>query len=59
MERIIDLNAPLTSEQVSRLDSLALISDDEIIYDEDAPKLTEDQLKQFKRVYPQHENLAS
>lgn len=50
--KIIDVNAPLTEEQKDRLAVLKNMSDDGIIYDEDCPKLTDEQLKQFKRVNP-------
>ena len=46
---------PLTDEQLERLAALDKMSDDDIVYDEDAPRLTEEQLKQFKRVYPKRE----
>ena len=48
----IEVGAPLTPEQEAELDELAKMSDDDIVYDEDCPKLTEEQLKQFKRVNP-------
>ena len=50
--RIIDVNAPLTPEQKARLEALKQMSDDDIVYDDDCPKLTEEQLKQFRRVNP-------
>ena len=50
---------PLTPEQIARLDALEKMSDDDIVYDEDAPKLTEEQLKKFKRVYPRREEKVS
>ncbi len=50
---------PLTPEQLERLDALDKMSDDDIVYDEDAPRLTEEQLKQFKRVYPKREEKVS
>ena len=50
--RIIDVNAPLTPEQKARLEALKQMSDDDIVYDEDCPKLTEEQLSQFRRVNP-------
>lgn len=59
VEKIIDLNAPLTPEQIARLDALEKMSDDDIVYDEDAPKLTEEQLKKFRRVYPKREEKVS
>lgn len=50
--KIIDVNAPLTEEQKARLAVLKNMSDDDIVYDEDCPKLTDEQLKKFKRVNP-------
>ena len=50
--KVIDLNAPLTPEQIERLKILENMSDDDIVFDEDCPKQTEEQLKQFKRVNP-------
>ncbi len=43
---------PLTEEQKAELEYLRNMSDDDIVYDEDCPKLTEEQLAQFKRVNP-------
>ena len=50
--KVIDLNAPLTPEQLERLKILENMSDDEIVFDEDCPPQTPEQLKQFKRVNP-------
>ena len=43
---------PLTEEQKAELEYLRNMSDDDIVYDEDCPELTEEQLAQFKRVNP-------
>lgn len=40
---------PLTAEQIKRLDAL---KDRPIVFDEDCPEMTEEQLRQFKRVHP-------
>ena len=40
---------PLTPEQIKRLDAL---KDRPIVFDEDCPEMTDEQLKQFKRVHP-------
>ena len=40
---------PLTPEQIARLDAL---KDRPIVFDEDCPEMTEEQLRQFKRVNP-------
>ena len=50
---------PLTPEEEAELDALANMRDDDIVYDEDEPRLTEEQLKQFKRVYPKREEKVS
>ncbi|MBR1646221.1 MAG: hypothetical protein IJ685_05515 [Selenomonadaceae bacterium] len=57
--RIIDVNAPLTDEQKARLEALKQMSDDDIVYDEDCPKLTEEQLKQFRPVNPRRKKQAA
>ena len=43
---------PLTPEQKAEIEVLRNMSDDDIVYDEDSPKLTDEQLKRFKRVNP-------
>ena len=40
---------PLTAEQIKRLDAL---KDRPVAFDEDCPELTEEQLRQFRRVKP-------
>ncbi len=40
---------PLTPEQIKRLDEL---KDRPIVFDEDCPEMTEEQLRQFRRVNP-------
>lgn len=50
--KIIDLNAPLRPEQIERLNLLKNMSDEDIVYDEDCPPQTDEQLKKFKRVNP-------
>jgi len=58
--KVIDLNAPLTPEQLERLKLLENMTDDDIVFDEDCPPQTEEQLKQFKRVNPRRkEKVAS
>ncbi|MBR4153509.1 MAG: hypothetical protein IKT98_11200 [Selenomonadaceae bacterium] len=56
--KVIDLNAPLTPEQEAELDALSKMSDDDIVFDEDCPPQTEEQLKQFKRVNPRRKEKA-
>lgn len=55
VRKVIDVNAPLTPEQKAELEILSKMTDDDIVYDEDCPKLTEEQLNQFKRVHPRSE----
>ena len=45
----LDFNTPLTPEQIKRLDDL---KNHPIVYDEDCPPMTEEQLDQFYRVNP-------
>ena len=46
---------PLTEEEKAELEALAKMSDDDIICDEDCPELTDEELKQFRRVNPRRE----
>ena len=48
---------PLTLEQIAEMEARAP-RDDEIVYDEDCPRMTEEQLKQFKRVNPHPDRIA-
>ena len=54
----IKVGAPLTPEQHERLKLLDDIKDEDIVYDEDCPKLTDEQLKKFKRVNPRRKDKA-
>ncbi len=58
---ILRKGQPLTEEQIARLEALKQMSDDDIVYDEDCPKLTDEELKQFRRVNPRRpkEQVAS
>ena len=47
-------DTPLTPEQIKRLDAL---KDRPIVFDEDCPEMTDEQLRQFKRVNPDAEPL--
>ena len=44
-----DPDTPLTPEQIAELDAL---KDRPIVFDEDCPEMTDEQLRQFKRVDP-------
>ena len=57
--KVIDLNAPLRPEQIERLKLLENMTDDDIVYDEDCPPQTEEQLKKFKRVNPRRKEQAA
>lgn len=52
VRKVIDISAPLTPEQIERLDALDKLSDEDIVFDEECPPQTPEQLKQFKRVNP-------
>ena len=45
----LDLNAPLTPEQIARIEAAAKLP---IVFDEDCPEMTEEQLARFKPVNP-------
>ena len=57
--KVIDINAPLTPEQLERLKLLENMTDDDIVFDEDCPPQTDEQLKKFKRVNPRHKEKAA
>ena len=57
--KVIDLNAPLRPEQIERLKLLENMTDDDIVFDEDCPPQTEEQLKLFKRVNPRRKEKAA
>ena len=42
---------PLTPERIAEIEARAP-RDEEIVYDEDCPELTDEQLRQFRRVNP-------
>ena len=42
---------PLTPERIAEIEARAP-SDEDIVYDEDCPPMTEEQLRQFRRVDP-------
>ncbi|MBR1646447.1 MAG: hypothetical protein IJ685_06685 [Selenomonadaceae bacterium] len=55
----IDVGAPLTPEQEAELDELSKMTDDDIVFDEDCPPQTPEQLKKFKRVNPRPKKQAA
>ena len=52
VRKVIDVSAPLRPEQIERLKLLENMTDDDIVFDEDCPPQTPEQLKKFKRVNP-------
>ena len=58
VRKVIDVSAPLTPEQIERLKLLDNIKDEDIVFDEDCPELTNEELKQFKRVNPRPKKAA-
>ncbi len=55
---ILRRGQPLTEEQKAEIEALKQMSDDDIICDEDCPELTDEELKQFKRVHPRRKDKA-
>ncbi|MBD5129169.1 MAG: hypothetical protein HDT43_04520 [Ruminococcaceae bacterium] len=47
VKKSIDVSQPLTEEQIKMLEAL---KDRSIVFDEDCPELTEEELSQFERV---------
>lgn len=58
VQKVINIYAPLTAEQEERLEKLKNMKDEDIDYS-DIPKLTEEQLKKFKRVNPKRQKAAN
>ncbi len=56
---ILHKGAPLTTEQRERLKLLENMTDEDIVYDEECPPQTDEQLKQFKRVNPRCKEKAT
>ena len=56
---ILRKGQPLTEEQIARLEALKQMSDDDIVYDEDCPKLTDEELKQFRPVNPRRKKKSA
>ena len=48
---------PLTPEEIAAIEERAP-RDEDIVYDEDCPEMTEEQLRQFKRVHPRREDTS-
>ena len=58
VRKVIDVSAPLTPEQIERLKLLDNIKDEDIVFDEDCPPQTPEQLAKFKRVNPRPKKAA-
>lgn len=56
VRKIIDISVPLTEEEREEIREL---KNRPIVYDEDCPQLTPEQLKKFKRVNPRRKKSAS
>ncbi len=53
IRKVIDVSAPLTAEQFNELETAAKSP---ATYDSDNPPLAQEELKEFKRVNPEHQN---
>jgi hypothetical protein len=49
---------PLTPEEIAEIEARAP-RDEDIVYDEDCPELTDEQLRQFRRVNPRPDSAGS
>ena len=56
VRKVLIPGAPLTPDQIRRLDDL---KNHPIVYDEDCPEMTDEQLRQFKRVHPRGEGVRA
>lgn len=56
VRKVLIPGTPLTPEQIERLDAL---KSHPIVYDEDCPEMTDEQLKQFHRVHPRPADRAA
>ena len=59
VRKVINIYEPLTEEQKAEIEALKNMRDEDIVFDEDCPKLTEEQLRKFKRVNPLKKKVAS
>ena len=50
IRKMIPKGTTLTAEQEARLSALEKLSDEDIIFDEDCPRQTREELSQFRRV---------
>ena len=49
---------PLTPEEIAAIEARAP-RDEDIVYDEDCPSMTDEQLRQFRRVHPRPEDTGT
>ena len=52
VKKFIDFDEPLTAEQKAELKALSELPDDEIVFDEEFPRLTDKELSEFRRINP-------
>lgn len=52
VRKVINIYEPLTEEQKAEIEAIRNMRDEDIVFDEDCPELTDEQLSKFKRVYP-------
>ena len=49
---------PLTPDEIAAIEARAP-RDEDIVYDKDCPPMTDEQLRQFQRVYPRPERIGA
>lgn len=52
VKKFINFDDPLTPEQIAELKALEEMPDEEIIYDDEFPELTDEELSEFRRIAP-------
>ena len=52
VRKFIKYGEPLTAEQIEELKNLEEMPDEDIVFDEEFPRLTAKELSEFKRVNP-------
>ena len=52
VKKFINFDDPLTPEQIAELKALEEMPDEEIIYDDEFPELTDEELSEFRRIVP-------
>ena len=59
IRRVIYEGQKPTPEQKAEIEALRQMTDDDIVYDDEFPELTDEELKQFKPVNPRRKKVAS